>query len=213
MKKSSAQSDPTPEIAAISAVHNALKALDPAARGRVLRYAAEMFDITIELPVTRKDGDNDESQNRFPDNAAASAASSENAGSTDLEGINAVALKWIRRSGLSASGLQNIFSLGIDEIDLVAKKVPGTNKKERMRNVILLKGIASYLGTGAPRVTYEQLKEASIHYDAFDSANFASYLKSFAADVSGTKESGFSLSARGITSATELIKAMTATAS
>ena len=51
-----------------------------------------------------------------------------------------------------------------------------------------------------------QVKEACLHYDAFDNSNFASYLKSFAAEVSGTKESGYTLTARGLTAATDLIK-------
>jgi hypothetical protein len=127
----------------------------------------------------------------------------------DAEGINSVALKWMRRSGLTPSVLQNIFSLGIEEIDLVANSVPGTNKKERMHSVLLLKGIASYLGTGVARVSYEQLKEACLHYDAYDGANFSAYLKSFAAEVAGSKNAGFTLTARGLTSATELLRTMT----
>ena len=77
-----------------------------------------------------------------------------------------------------------------------------------MRSVLLLKGIAAYLGTGAARVTYEQLKEASLHYDAYDSANFASYIKSFASEAGGTKESGYTLTARGLTTATDLVRGM-----
>jgi hypothetical protein len=127
-------------------------------------------------------------------------------GVDDIDGINAVALKWMRRSGLDPKSLQTLFSLGIDEIDLVAKSVPGTSKRERMRSVLLLKGIAAYLGTGAPRITYEQLKEACLHYDAYDAANFAKNLKSFSSDTTGTKEAGFTLTARGLTSATDLLK-------
>ena len=104
--------------------------------------------------------------------------------------------------------MQKLFSLGVEDIDLVAKKVPGASKKERMRSVLLLKGIAAYLGTGVARVTYEQLKEACLHYNAYDAANFAAYLKFFAAEIGGTKDAGYTLNGRGLNSATELVKQM-----
>ena len=88
-----------------------------------------------------------------------------------LEGVSPVALKWIARNKLDPSQLGAAFSLGVDEIDLVAQKVPGKNKKDqrsflKMRSVFLLDGIAAYLGTGVPRFTHEQVKEACVHYGA-----------------------------------------------
>ncbi len=106
--------------------------------------------------------------------------------------------------------LSSLFSLGVDEIDLVAKKVPGSNKKDKMLSVFRLKGVAAYLGAGVARFTHEEVKEACVHYDAFDTNNFAAYLKSIASEVSGTKESGYTLTARGLTEATEMIKGLVA---
>jgi hypothetical protein len=79
-----------------------------------------------------------------------------------------------------------------------------------MRNVLLLKSMAAYLGTGVARVSYEQLKEACIHYGAYDGTNFARYLKEFASDAGGGKETGFTLTARGASGATELIRELLA---
>src|SRR5262249_48578505 len=120
----------------------------------------------------------------------------------ELEGISPVARKWMRRNGLTATQLSNIFSLGVDEIDLVAKTVPGgKNKKEKMRNVFLLKGVAAYLGGGVARFTHEQAKETCLHYDAYDVKNFATYLKGMQSEVSGSKDTAYQLSARGLASA------------
>jgi hypothetical protein len=91
---------------------------------------------------------------------------------------------------------------------LIAETVSGKSKKDKMHNVFLLKGVAAYLGSGAARFTHEQIKEACLHYDAFDAANFATHLKSISADVSGSKAVGYTLTARGIASATELVKTM-----
>ena len=78
--------------------------------------------------------------------------------SDENDGISSTAKKWMKRNG-SSRQIILIFSLGVDEIDLVAKSVPGKGKKERMHNVYLLKGVASYLGSGSPRFTYDQVKK------------------------------------------------------
>jgi hypothetical protein len=201
------KTEDTPEIDAYRTVYLALKSLDPSAQLRVLRYSAEMLGLKFEIPGAgnRTSHDHEESQSS---DSIASVSIPDTQTSDDVEGINSVALKWIRRSNLDPKNLQKLFSLGIDEIDLVAKLVPGTSKRERMRNVLLLKAIAAYLGTGAARVTYEQLKEASLHYNAYDAANFAAHIKSCASDIGGTKESGYTLTARGLTAATDLIREM-----
>jgi hypothetical protein len=206
------KTEDTPEIDAYRTVYLALKPLDPPAQLRVLRYSAEMLGVKFEIPGAERRTSNDHEEHQ-PSDLTPTISTPDVQASEDIEGINAVALKWMRRSNLNSKSLQALFSLGIDEIDLVAKSVPGTSKRERMRNVLLLKAIAAYLGTGAARVAYEQLKEASLHYSAYDANNFAAHIKSFASDVGGTKESGFTLTARGLTAATDLIREMLASKS
>jgi hypothetical protein len=126
----------------------------------------------------------------------------------DLEGVSPVPKKWIVRNGLQPQQLSAIFSIGSDEIDLVADSVPGKNKTDRLHNVFLLKGIAAYLATGAARFTHEAVKETCLHYDAFDATNFARSFQSFSSEVSGTRESGYTLNPRGLARATDLLKSM-----
>ena len=196
------------EIKAIGTVYNALKGLDATAQARVLRYASEMLEIAVRPTASNRRDPEDSSSNRTiePVLQVSPAPSPELDVETDSDGISAVGLKWMRRSGLDPKNLQSLFSLGIDDIDLVAEAVPGSNKKDRMRSVLLLKGIAAYLGSGAARITHEQIKEACLHYDAYDSTNFSKYLKSLSSEISGTKEAGYTLSARGLTAGTELVK-------
>ncbi len=191
-----------PEITAISVVYDALRTLSPEAQRRVLEYV----EGKLGLPSPRSDGEARQVPDTQEPPPTTSPQAAETEGSDTSEGISPVALKWMKRGGLAASSLSALFSLGVDEIDLVARNVPGENKKDRMHSVLLLKGIAAYLSTGVARVTHEQLKEACLHYDAFDTNNFSTHLKSFAAEVAGTKESGYTLTARGLTTATEIIK-------
>jgi hypothetical protein len=208
MAKSKEAKSAVTEIEAIKVVHDALKDLDAAVQGRVLRYVSEMLDISAPvLPVSMPTAISDPDSDKQPVQAAVPMATALS-DAADADGISQVALKWMRRSNLNPTALQSLFSLGIDEIDLVANQIPGSGKRDRMRNVLLLKGIAAYLGTGVARISYEQLKEACLHYNAYDRPNFARYLKSFAADVGGTKDAEYTLTARGLNAATELIKGM-----
>ena len=205
MSKEQMETDSDPEITAIASVYKALKDLEIGAQERVLRYVAGKLGVSS--PSTERNHVEQGDVEQVSDaSMETSRRSSDVQVTQDAEGISPVAIKWMRRSGLKTSDLSGLFSLGGDEIDLVAETVPGKGKKVRMHTVVLLKGIAAYLGSGAPRVTHDQIKEACLHYDAFDGPNFASYLKSFAAELSGGKKTGFTLTPRGLTRATETIK-------
>jgi hypothetical protein len=202
-KKSTVEHDP--EISAISTVYKALRELNPDAHARVLHYVAGKLKIDIrklrEATVSNEEGAETESEATSPQLGKASEVIDDG-----LEGVSPVAKRWMIRNSLQAKPIATIFSLGVDEIDLVAKTVPGTSKKDRMHNVLLLKGIAAYLGTGIPHFTHEQLKEACMHYQAYDAANFAAYMKSFSGEASGDKRTGYTLTPRGLSSGTELLR-------
>jgi len=197
-----------PEIVAISAVYASLKKLEPEAQKRVLNYVAMKLNIGTSvgssLPTEIDSLPEPEVEVQTKERASESAEQTGEA----LEGISPVAKKWMTRNGLQEQQLSRIFSLGVDEIDLIAKTVPGKKKKEKMHNVFLLKGIAAYIGTGAARFTYEQAKETCLHYDAWDSTNFSFNFKSLAGEVSGSKDSGYALTPRGLSNGTELVKMM-----
>jgi hypothetical protein len=199
-----------PEITAISLVYSALKDLNPDSQQRVINYVSEKLNLKANTPswTSRRKTEAVNIEDEVVPPTRSVIDNVEEVSADELEGISPVAIKWMRRNDLTAAALSTIFSLGIEDIDLVAKKVPGDNKIKRVRSVFLLKGIAAYLSTGAARITHQQVKEACLHYDAYDPTNFAKYIKTLSAEISGTKNSGYVLTSRGITSATELIKEM-----
>jgi len=190
------------EIVAISEVYEALKELDAAAQQRVVEYVAKKLGITSSVG---EDTDAFVDQ-RLP---GAEGGGRGTAGEADLSGVSPIAKKWMQRNGLTADQLSQVFSIGGDEIDLIAKKVPGKSARARMRSVFLLEGVAAYLASGAPRFTHEKVKEACLHYNAYDVNNFAANLRELAAEVSGGKESGYTLTQRGLAGATEIVKDLT----
>lgn len=194
------------ELIAMEAVHAALKELEPEIQKRVLNWVATTLNIDYSTRASSVQRREEHEDSGRPD---ASPETEREDTSGLLDGISPVAKKWITRNGLQPERLSTIFSLGGDEVDLIANTVPGSKKKERMRSVFLLKGVAAYLGTGAARFTHEQMKEACLHYDAFDAGNFAVHLKSFSGEVTGTKDTGYTLTPRGIANATEMVKTIT----
>lgn len=199
------------EIGAISTVFDALSALDASAQRRVISYVEGMLGLgQAHDDSGRVKDDPDDTPVACASDKVVKPASEPNGNSSsdESDGISPVAQKWMRRNGIQSRDLTPIFSLGGDEIDLVAKNVPGASTAARMRSVFLLKGIAGYLGGGAARFTHEQVKETCLHYKAYDRPNFATQIKEFSADVTGSKESGYTLTPRGLADAAELLKEM-----
>jgi len=204
-----ATAEPDLEIAAIGEVYEALKGLDQQAQSRVLKYVAGKLNLESSAP-------GGESQERRQDDLRdpipkESVRADDIDSQPELEGVSPIARKWMARNGLDAKQLAKIFSLGSDEIDLISKTVPGDSKKAKVRSVVLLKGVAAYLGGGAARFSHQQIKEACLHYDAYDATNFATQLKAISSEVSGSKDTGYSLTPRGLAAATEVLKSLTAT--
>jgi hypothetical protein len=202
------QAEIDPEFDAMQMAYSALRALDTDARRRVIEYVMRRFSIGSLSVGEDSRPDSSLTRQETVTNQISRSAEPDHAEEEGVEGISPIAQKWMRRNGLEATNLSKLFSLGVDEIDLVAKSVPGKGKKERMHNVLLLQCVAAYLSSGAPRVADDKLREACLHYDAYDSPNFSKYLRSLAAEVSGSKEAGYSLTARGLTAATELVKSL-----
>jgi hypothetical protein len=201
--------DPDPEIIAITAVHAALRSLPADAQDRVLRYVAAK--LRREVPSEARSTETSQGDTSEERASAAPRHEQQSAAETEDDGISDAGKKWVRRNGLDSTSLGTVFSLGVDDIEVVANKIPGKAKKDRMRNVILLKGVAAYLSGGVARLSHAELKETCLHYDAYDEANSTKYIKAFASDVSGSAKSGYTLTSRGLASATELIKSMLGT--
>ncbi len=194
------------EMESMATVYAALQKLEVEGQRWVLRCVMDRLGISVDGSLERQPDRQTEEPHAHGDSPPPPSTATTSEAPISSDGISPIASKWMVRNGLTAASLSSLYSLGLDEIDLVARNVPGNSKKDRMRSVLLLKGIASYLSTGAARVSDEKIREACAHYDAFDQANFAKYLRDFAREVGGTRESGYTLTAAGLASATDVIK-------
>ena len=144
MKKPTVESDP--EITAIGSVYKALGGLAPEAQARVLKYVSDKLSISASIEVIEGAPPRPTEEPVRVTNAVQEQTKGAEDG---LEGISPAGRKWMTRNGIHSTPLSTIFSIGGDEIDLIASDVPGKNKKDKMHSVFLLKGIAAYLGSGA----------------------------------------------------------------
>lgn len=207
------------ELIAMSRVLDALKGLDAEVQQSAIDWAVRKFKLKNPFTSQREeesDLDRDFSQpgKRVQIDESAPEPERETKPSAkqqdgEIEGVNAVAQKWIKRSGFSENQLSKLFTLGVDDIDVVAKKIPGGKKIERLKNVLLLQGVAAFLGSGVARVDWPKLKEAAKHYNADAGGNYASYMKKLAAEATGSVQTGYALTSRGLNDAKELIVQMT----
>lgn len=199
---------PDPEFSAISEVYATLKLLEPDAQMRVVKYVLDKLKITLTAAPSRASErvNPPEGHHGNIEESDSGVHARREQEEDDSDGISPSGLKWMRRNGLAVDDLSPIFSIGGEEIDLVLRKVPGESKSKRMRSVFLLKGLAAYLASGAPRFSHADVKETCLHYDAFDATNFAQNFKGLASEVSGSKETGYTLTARGLTSAADIVK-------
>jgi len=196
-----------PEFVAMTKVHAALKDLDAPTQKRVIEYVLQKLGLTVELFKGKQNLKSEEHREKPPtDNGTDNSEHQEDLRGDDIAGISPVAQKWLQRNGLQANQLSVVFSVAGDEIDLVADNVPGKSTRSRMRSVFLLKGVAAYLAGGAARFSHEKAKEACLHYQAYDKNNFSNNLRAIAPEVSGSKESGYTLTPRGLAKAAELVK-------
>lgn len=221
------------ELAALHTVFEALRDLSPDSQGRIIDYVCrrlnlprpagqmgtrELSDVdrSTEIPgdASTKFGREDiESDIAAENDLQTGVHSTAQPGTNDegvetLKGISPVAKKWMARNSFSATELGRLFSLGVDDIDLVVKSLPGTSIRARFREGILLQGIAAYLSGGVARFTHKKLKETLKAYKADPETNITTYMKDVASDVSGSVAGGYTLTTRGFHAATDLVKEM-----
>jgi hypothetical protein len=206
------------EFLAMRQVYASLVPLSPESRARVVEYVSSRLGFSwsrgtteadLHRPTTREPAASREPQRV---ERQLEGSTEEDEASEDVGGVSPPGLKWMRRSNLSLAQLEPIFSVNLDEIDLIASEIPGRGKASRMANVLRLKCLAQYLATGAAKVTHDDFNEACVHYHAQDAGHFAENMRALNAEVTGSKETGYQLTPKGMTVATALVKDMIAKA-
>jgi hypothetical protein len=116
-------------------------------------------------------------------------------------------------SGLTQAEVGRVFHPVGPGAQLVASEIPGTRNARQQVNLALLLSARQALEGGQFGCGLEDLRQMCLHYDCYDSSNFAATLKNNS-DLFKTRKKGedIELSAAGMRKAADLIKQVAAAA-
>ena len=120
-------------------------------------------------------------------------------------GFSDKAKAWIKKHNIGASALEEMFHLDGDRVELILGKAIGKSRRQQTVNTYLLTGVAEFLATGNPEFTDEIAREYCQHLGCYDSPNHSNYVKAFGNKITGSKQTGWKLTAPGLAAAAELI--------
>ncbi|WP_254513742.1 hypothetical protein [Anatilimnocola floriformis] len=134
---------------------------------------------------------------------SSATASGDNAES--LEGISSAGLAWIKRNHITGDSLQQHFHVEDGKATLIGSPI-GATKREQSINAYLFTGIAMLLATGKPDFTDKAARDHCTALGCYDSANHSATTTQFGNKITGTKKTGWKLTAPGLTAAAALLK-------
>jgi len=130
----------------------------------------------------------------------------DDASSDALPIAHPTANQWLKRNGITQEQLEQ--HLYFDGGTAKVISLPGNASKRihQVMNTYLMLGFAAFLSTGEAAFTDKDARELCEHFGCYDATNHAKYIKEFGNKITGSKSSGWKLTAPGLTAAAELVK-------
>jgi hypothetical protein len=110
-------------------------------------------------------------------------------------GVPAKAHNWMKQHGLSLEQISQVFHF-TDEGPQIIASIPGTNKREQVRNAYILCGIGRLLTSGETKFDDRVARNVCELGGFFDGTNHMKYMK--CSEFTGSREKGWVLTAPGI---------------
>src|SRR4051812_13860343 len=95
-------------------------------------------------------------------------------GEDTVDGICEKAAAWIRKSGIEADALEEVFHVDGGKVELIGDAV-GKSKRQQTVNTYLLTGVAAFLATGTPEFADDVARNYCQHFGCYDSPNHSNY--------------------------------------
>lgn len=139
--------------------------------------------------------------------AAGALPAGVDAGGADLQGISPVASAWLTKNKIGREDLEHYLHFDSGKVKVIA--LPGASSKriDQVISAYLISGVAALLETGDASFTDQVARSLCEDQGCYDQTNHAKYLKEFGNRITGSKGSGWKLTAPGLTAAAGLIKA------
>lgn len=130
--------------------------------------------------------------------APARMASDEGEGGSHKEKsveLPAKARSWMKHHGVSLEQINQVFHFGEGGPEIIAA-IPGTKRKDQVRNAYVLCGIGRLLGFGETKFDDKAARDICEAGGFFDSTNHMKYMKG--SEFIGSREKGWVLTAPGL---------------
>jgi hypothetical protein len=126
-------------------------------------------------------------------------------------GVPEAVKPFLTANAITTDILEKVFHPTGPGAQLLASDIPGNGKAGKMVSLSLLLGVKQALESGSFTCTLKDLRELAVHYDCYDSANFAATLKANK-NYYKPREKGadLELSGPGLKKAGDMIKSIAA---
>lgn len=177
--------------AAMTKVIDVLTPLDSDQRKRVIQAA---FALLGETPSTGTPGGASGTATETPEYAAA-------------EGVSQAATIWLQKAKVSKDQLDQHFHIDGGPVTVISLPGNATKKIDQVLHTYLMQGVASLLTNGESAFSDSDARDLCKHFGCYDHTNHAKYTKAFGNRITGSKGTGWKLTAPGLALAAELLKA------
>lgn len=121
-------------------------------------------------------------------------------------GLNPRALAWMKQNYISVEELEQTFHVAEGAVEVIASEIPGKNAKEKTYAAYVLTGVGQLLATGNPVFEDKAARALCRTLGCLNEANHAAYLADKGNEFTGSKATGWTLTAPGLKRGAAIIK-------
>lgn len=119
----------------------------------------------------------------------------------------AAAASWLAKAKVPRDKLEHCLHFEDGKVKVIALPGSATKRIDQVITAYLMQGFAAFLQTGDASFTDQDARDLCEHFGCYDHTNHAKYLKEFGNRITGSKSTGWKLTAPGLTAIAELVKA------
>jgi hypothetical protein len=136
------------------------------------------------------------------------SGSEQASGSGDSDGaeVHKLATPWMRKNGVTLDQLEQCFHFDQGLVTPIALPGNATSKREQTVSAYITVGLAHYLASGDSAFTDADARKFCEQSGCYDLANHVAAVKALKNRTTGSKSTGWKLTAPGLTAAAELVK-------
>lgn len=113
---------------------------------------------------------------------------------------------WVKKNNLTIEQMEHYFHFDQGKVKVIAQLGSSKAKREQTANSYLAQGAAAFMATGEASFTDDDARALCEHLGCYDQGNHARNVKALGNKLTGSKSSGWKLTAPGLTAVAELIK-------